>query len=59
MNDIEQIAGINHSGDLLERGIVNATSTIISLLGLDLIGIHQLKVVTTLETWLKCGEALW
>jgi hypothetical protein len=59
MNDIEQLSGINHSMDLLERGIVNASSTVISLLGLDLIGIRQLKIVTTLETWLNCGELLW
>ena len=59
MNDIEQLSSIDHSRDLLERGIVNASSTVISLLGLDLIGIRQLKIVTTLETWLNCGELLW
>jgi hypothetical protein len=59
MNDIEQLSGVDRSMDLLERGIVNASSTVISLLGLDLIGIHQIKVTTTLETWLKFGEALW
>jgi hypothetical protein len=59
MNDIEQIANVNHSLDLLEKGIVNASSTVISLLGLDLIGIRQIKIVTTLETWLNCGDYLW
>jgi hypothetical protein len=42
--------------DMLERGIVTGSSTVISLLGLDLLGIRQLKIVTTLETWLRCGE---
>jgi hypothetical protein len=59
MNDIEQIANVNHSVDLLEKGIVNASSTVISLLGLDLIGIRQIKIVTTLETWLNYGDYLW
>jgi hypothetical protein len=59
MNDIEQLSHIDHSMDLLERGIVNASSTVISLLGLDLIGIRQLKIVTTLDTWLNCSELLW
>ncbi len=59
MSDIEQLSNINHSLDLLERGIVNASSTVISLLGLDLIGIRNLKIITTLDTWLKYGELLW
>jgi hypothetical protein len=59
MNDIEQLSSADHSMAMLEKGIVNASSTVISLLGLDLIGIRQLKIITTLETWLNCGEAIW
>jgi hypothetical protein len=58
MNDIEQMAHVNHSVDLLEKGIVNASSTVISLLGLDLIGIRQIKIITTLDTWMHYGEFL-
>jgi hypothetical protein len=57
MNDIQESSCVNHL-DLLERGIVNASSTTISLLGLDLIGIRQVKVTTTIDTWLKCAEFL-
>ena len=42
--------------DILERGIVSATNTVISLLGLDLLGIRTTKVITTIETWLRCAE---
>jgi hypothetical protein len=59
MNDIQELSGMDRSKDLLDRGIVNASSTVVSLLGLDLIGIRQLKVVTTLDTWLNCAEFLW
>ncbi|TCL75074.1 hypothetical protein EDC14_10034 [Hydrogenispora ethanolica] len=58
MNDIQEMA-MHHPIDLLDRGVVTGTSTVVSLLGLDLIGIRQLKVVTTLETWLNCAEFLW
>jgi hypothetical protein len=59
MNDAQELTGINHPNDLLDRGIVSASSTVVSLLGLDLIGIRQFKVVTTLDTWLNCAEFLW
>jgi len=59
MNDIQDLSGINRSIDTLDRGIVSSSSTVISLLGLDLIGIRQLKIITTLDTWLNCAEFLW
>lgn len=59
MNDIDKLSNMDHSIDLLEKGIVNASSTVISLLGLDLIGIRQIKIITTLETWLNCAELGW
>lgn len=46
------------SKDLIERGIVTFSSTTISLLGIDLLGIHQLKIVTTLDTWLGCADLI-
>jgi hypothetical protein len=58
MNEVQELSGMHHSDDLLDRGIVNASSTVVSLLGLDLIGIRQLKVVTTIDTWLHYGEFL-
>jgi hypothetical protein len=59
MNDIQELSGINRQIDMLEKGIVSSSSTVISLLGLDLVGIRHLKIVTTLETWLNCAELLW
>ena len=59
MNDISDLASSDrkdHSLDLLERGIVTATNTVISLLGMELLSIRQTKVVTTIETWLRCAE---
>jgi hypothetical protein len=58
MNEMQELCGIHHSDDLLDRGIVNSSSTVISLLGLDLIGVRQLKVVTTIDTWLNYGGFL-
>lgn len=59
MNDVQELSGINRSIDMLDRGIVSSSSTVVSLLGLDLIGIRQLKIVTSLETWLNCADFLW
>jgi hypothetical protein len=59
MNDIHDLPGVDRAANLLDQGVVTATSTVVSLLGLDLLGIRQLRVVTTLETWLKCAEYAW
>lgn len=59
MSDIQALPSIEHSIDVLERGIVSASNTAISLLGLDILSIRQVKIVTTLETWLSCPELLW
>lgn len=56
MNDIQDLSGLYHSIDMLDRGIVNASATTISLLGIDLLGIRNIKLITTIDTWLKCGE---
>lgn len=58
MNDIQDLTGLHRSLDLLDRGVVNASATTISLLGIDLLGIRQIKVMTTIDTWLTCGELL-
>jgi hypothetical protein len=49
----------DHSFELLEKGIVTVNSTVIDLLGIDLLGIRQFKLVTTLDTWLNCAGLLW
>jgi len=55
----EDLATFDHSMDMLDRGIVTGTSTVISLLGIDLLAIRQVKIVTSIETWLCCSELLW
>ncbi len=57
--DAAKVPGIGHQIEMLERGIVTASSTDISLLGIDLLGIRQFKIVTTLDTWLCCGGIFW
>lgn len=56
MNDISSLANMDQSLSILEKGIVTATNTVISFLGLELLSIRQTKVVTTIETWLRCFE---
>ncbi|MEW5785139.1 MAG: hypothetical protein AB1767_08735 [Bacillota bacterium] len=51
--------GKDRSLELLERGIVTTSINKIDLLGIDLIGIKQFKLVTTLDTWLNCAGLLW
>lgn len=58
-SEIMKVPEKGHNADLLERGIVTASSTVIDLLGIDLIGIRQIKIVTTLDTWLNCAGLIW
>ncbi|MEW5920337.1 MAG: hypothetical protein AB1796_05145 [Bacillota bacterium] len=53
--EISKIPGTGSTLDLLERGIVTFNSTTVSLLGIDILGIRQFKLVTTLDTWLACA----
>ncbi|MEW6623887.1 MAG: hypothetical protein AB1420_12305 [Bacillota bacterium] len=53
--EASKIPGIGGSIHLLERGIVTCSSTTVSLLGIEVLGIRQLKIVTTLDTWLSCA----
>jgi hypothetical protein len=55
----QDLATLDDSLSVLDRGIVTGTSTVISLLGLDLLAIRQIKVVTTIDTWLHYSELLW
>lgn len=53
------LSQLENTLDSLDRGIVMGSSTVISLLGLDLLGIRQFKIITSLDTWLRCPELLW